>query len=145
MANVTLLHHAQRLERDTAIVIKERAVTDTADAVLLADSSKSYYKERTNYGLKAWLRKDAKGAVTYGCNLDSFQVVVQNLVRERDSFASLHKIGKWQSNIFSESEKEVRVKRTFADWLLGNVWWIGAIVLVLWLLVRQFIKSKIPF
>ncbi|MBS1740726.1 MAG: hypothetical protein JST88_09315 [Bacteroidetes bacterium] len=133
------LRLSERTLRDTVVIVKERKVQDTVSSWKLA-ADKPLYQEKTDKGLKAWLQKDSAGNISYGCNSDSFQIVVQNLVRERDSFTSLYKSEHFKNVVFHQDEKTVKERWTLGGWLMNNVYWLAPIALFVFWLVKKYFK-----
>lgn len=120
----------ERYTRDTVIIFAKRSLADSAPQ---AEATKpGFYREKTQNGLKAWVKNDA-GTMTFGCNVDSFQVVVQNLIYERDSiYAAYHK-EQIKTQLTHHEKATVKEHRTLGGWLMNNVYWIlPLLILVLY-------------
>lgn len=146
-----VLQVREREVRDSLISVPARAVQDTiaAEAVSVRSATTGrkhpVYYQKTDKGLTAWIAVDTMGTITYGATADSFVLIVKGLIRERDSLqASISKQQLAKVQVRDNTETIVE-RRTFADWLLKNFWWVGGILLALGYLIKLILKTKLPF
>lgn len=136
----------EREVRDSLIPIPARAVVDTIaaeDASVLSATTgrkRPVRHHKTDNGLTAWIALDTMGKITYGANADSFVLVVKGLIRERDSLQASH-AKEQRAKVQVQDKKETLVeRRTFADWVLKNVYWILPLLLFVLYLIKILFK-----
>lgn len=146
-----VLQVREREVRDSLISVPARAVQDTiaAEAVSVRSATTGRKRpvqyQKTDKGLTAWVAVDTMGNITYGASADSFVMVVKGLIREVDSLQAIYLKQQLTKSEVRDNTETIVERRTFADWLLKNFWWVGGILLGLGYLIKLFLKSKIPF
>lgn len=95
------------------------------------------FDKREN-GVRAWAIIDTNGNLTYGCEVDSYKLVVKNLIRQTEVMSNIitkleerNRSDLKQSNVYSDTTNiQETVKVIKKSWWGRNWWWIILLVIV---------------
>lgn len=120
-------HTRETVVRDTAIGIKARSVEgavraeDAAPVRNAAGAARPQRYEQHSEGLTAWIAIDTNGSLRYGCKADSLTIVVQGLIREKESWRRQYEqLSETASRQYQQQASETRqahIQTRYPLWL----------------------------
>lgn len=137
------------IERDTAVGIPGANIADTAKGIKVNDIPRTIngkavpqHFEKKEKGVRAWVKIDTNGRVLYGCEVDSYTLVIKNLIRENtilreryDSLAYTQQHTNKQRVSTEQKTTEVTIVKERTWWGRNWRWIVGLIVAIIALII----------